>query len=94
MLLSVARIITTKGDEVIRGDVLVTDNRIAAVGTRGSIKAPAGTQTIDVQGKTIMPGLVAAAQLRRFPASFFPALAATRRRSHTLPAAKAGHRDG
>jgi imidazolonepropionase-like amidohydrolase len=59
VLLSGARIITMKGDEVIaRGDVLVTDNRIAAVGARGTLKAPAGTRTIDAQGKTIMPGFV------------------------------------
>jgi Tol biopolymer transport system component/imidazolonepropionase-like amidohydrolase len=59
VLLTGARIITMKGDEVIaRGDVLVTDNRIAGVGPRGSLKPPAGTRTIDVQGKTIMPGLV------------------------------------
>ena len=38
-----------KGDEVIAsGDVLVTDNRIAAVGKKGSLKAPAGTHTINV----------------------------------------------
>ena len=48
-----------KGNEVIpQGDVLVTDNRIAAVGKRGSLTAPAGTRTINVAGKTIMPGLV------------------------------------
>ena len=36
VLLTGARIITMKGDEVIaQGDVLVTDNRIAAVGKRG-----------------------------------------------------------
>ncbi len=59
VLLSGARIITMKGDAVIAsGDVLVTDNRIAAVGKKGSIKAPAGTRTIDVAGKTIMPGFV------------------------------------
>ena len=59
MLLTGARIITMKGDEVIaRGDILVTGNRIAAVGARGSLKAPAGTRTIDVAGKTIMPGFV------------------------------------
>lgn len=59
VLLSGARIITMKGDEVIaRGDVLVTGNRIAAIGARGSVRAPAGTRTIDVSGKTIMPGLV------------------------------------
>ena len=54
-----ARIITMKGDEVIeRGDVVVTGNRIAAVGAQGSVAIPAGAQTIDVSGKTIMPGLM------------------------------------
>jgi Tol biopolymer transport system component/imidazolonepropionase-like amidohydrolase len=59
ILLTGARIVTMKGDEVIaRGDVLVTGNRIAAIGTRGSVRAPAGTRTLDVAGKTIMPGFV------------------------------------
>jgi Tol biopolymer transport system component len=59
VLLTGARIITMKGDEVIpNGDVLVTDNRIVSVGKRGSLRAPAGTRTIAVTGKTIMPGLV------------------------------------
>ncbi|MEX2273686.1 MAG: amidohydrolase family protein [Vicinamibacterales bacterium] len=59
VLLSGGRIITMKGDEVIAsGDVLVTDNRIAAVGRKGSLRVPAGTRRIDVAGKTIMPGLV------------------------------------
>jgi Tol biopolymer transport system component len=59
VLLSGARIITMKGDEVIAaGDVLVTDHRIAAVGKKGALKAPAGARTINVAGKTIMPGLV------------------------------------
>ena len=54
-----ARIITMKGDEVIeRGDVLVTNNRIVSVGASGSVNIPAGTTSIDVTGKTIMPGLV------------------------------------
>ncbi|HXG86961.1 MAG TPA: amidohydrolase family protein [Vicinamibacterales bacterium] len=59
VLLSGARIITMKGDEVIpSGDVLVTDNRVAAVGKKGSLKVPGGTRTINIAGKTIMPGLV------------------------------------
>ena len=54
-----ARIITMKGDEVIpRGDVVVTNNRIVAVGAEGSVAVPNGARTIDVSGKTIMPGLV------------------------------------
>ncbi len=59
VLLTGARIVTMKGDEVIQnGDVLVTDNRIAAVGQRGSVRTPAGARTISVAGKTIIPGLV------------------------------------
>jgi len=54
-----ARIITMKGDEVIpRGDIVVTNNRIVAVGAEGSVTVPAGARTIDASGKTIMPGLV------------------------------------
>jgi imidazolonepropionase-like amidohydrolase/Tol biopolymer transport system component len=59
VVLSGARIITMKGDEVIeRGDIVVTDNRIAAVGPKGRVQVPAGAKVIDVTGKTIMPGLV------------------------------------
>ncbi|MCC7054953.1 MAG: PD40 domain-containing protein [Gemmatimonadaceae bacterium] len=54
-----ARIITMAGDRVIaRGDVVVTNNRIAGVGEQGSVPVPAGARVIDVAGKTIMPGLV------------------------------------
>ena len=53
------RIITMKGDEVIeRGDIVVTDNRIAGVGAAGSVSVPAGAREIDASGKTIIPGLV------------------------------------
>lgn len=54
-----ARIITMKGDEVIAsGDIVVHDNRIAAVGATGSVAVPNGARVIDVTGKTIMPGYV------------------------------------
>jgi imidazolonepropionase-like amidohydrolase/Tol biopolymer transport system component len=54
-----ARIVTMKGDEVIeRGDVLVRDNRIAAVGATGSVSVPNDARVIDVAGKTILPGYV------------------------------------
>ena len=59
MLFRGARIVTMKGTEVIeRGDLLVRNNRIAAIGPAGSIQAPAGAQTLDVAGKTIVPGFV------------------------------------
>ncbi len=57
VLLRGARIVTMKGDEVLeRGDVLVTNNRIAQVGA--NLAAPQGARVIDVAGKTIIPGLV------------------------------------
>lgn len=59
VLLTGARIITMKGDEIIeRGDVVITDNRIAAVGPKGTVQVPAGAKVIDVTGKTIIPGFV------------------------------------
>ena len=59
VLLSGARVVTMQGDEVIvNGDVLVTNNRIAGVGRRGSLRVPEGTRRIDVAGKTIIPGFV------------------------------------
>ncbi|WP_297802741.1 amidohydrolase family protein, partial [uncultured Brevundimonas sp.] len=58
-VLSGARIITAKGDEVIEDGVIVIDgNRIQAVGPRGSVAIPAGAQVTDMTGKTIMPGIV------------------------------------
>lgn len=54
-----ARVITMKGNEVIeRADLVVTDNRIVAVGAAGSVAIPAGARDIDMTGKTIMPGFV------------------------------------
>ena len=54
-----ARILTMNGREVIeRGDIVVTDNRIVAVGTSGSVDIPPGARTINVSGKTILPGYV------------------------------------
>jgi imidazolonepropionase-like amidohydrolase/Tol biopolymer transport system component len=54
-----ARIITMKGDEVIpRGDIVITNNRITAIGPSGKVQIPAGATVRNVAGKTIMPGLV------------------------------------
>jgi Tol biopolymer transport system component/imidazolonepropionase-like amidohydrolase len=57
VLRGAARIITMKGDEVLRGgDVVVTGNRIAAVGVKTEL--PPGATVIDVSGKILMPGFV------------------------------------
>ena len=54
-----ARIVTMKDREIIEnGDIVVTGNRITAVGARGQVDIPRGARTIDVQGKTILPGYV------------------------------------
>jgi imidazolonepropionase-like amidohydrolase len=54
-----ARIITMKAGEVIEnGDIVITGNRITAVGARGTVRIPGGARTIDVSGKTILPGYV------------------------------------
>lgn len=54
-----ARIVTMKGDEVIeRGDLVVTDGRIAAVGPSGKVTIPPGAASFDANGKTIVPGFV------------------------------------
>src|SRR6185312_3592417 len=55
-----ARILTMKApNEVIaKGDIVVTNNRIVAVGPQGKVTIPKGAKEIDVSGKTIMPGYV------------------------------------
>ncbi|MEO5857617.1 MAG: amidohydrolase family protein [Pyrinomonadaceae bacterium] len=59
VVLSGAKIVTMKGDEIISsGDIVVTNNRIAAIGPKGKVTIPAGAKVIDVKGKTIMPGMV------------------------------------
>ncbi|HLU25324.1 MAG TPA: amidohydrolase family protein, partial [Longimicrobiales bacterium] len=54
-----ARVITMRGHEVIEdGDIVIRNNRIEAVGRRGTVTVPEGAQVIDVSGKTIIPGFV------------------------------------
>ena len=59
VLLAGARVITMAGDEVIeRGDILVRNNRIAGVGPTGMLTVPAGTDTVDLAGTTVVPGFI------------------------------------
>jgi Tol biopolymer transport system component/imidazolonepropionase-like amidohydrolase len=54
-----ARIVTMDGDRVIeRGDVVVQDGRITAVGEGGTVTIPTGARRIDARGKTIIPGMI------------------------------------
>jgi hypothetical protein len=53
------RIVTMQGDEVLEdGVVVVTDNKIVAVGPPDSVDVPEGARVIDVTGKTLVPGFV------------------------------------
>ena len=64
-----ARVITMKGREIIENaDVVVTNNRIRAVGPRGRVNVPPGARIIDVSGKTIVPGFVDTHAHLRLPA--------------------------
>jgi Tol biopolymer transport system component len=59
VVLSGAKVITMRGDEVIpEGDIVVTDHRIVAVGKKGSLKIPDGAKIVDVTGNTIVPGFI------------------------------------
>ena len=53
------RVVTMRGDEVIENaDVVVRDNRIVAVGPRGSVEVADTAGILDVRGTTIVPGFV------------------------------------
>jgi Tol biopolymer transport system component len=54
-----ATVVTMRGNEVIvDADVVVTQNRIAAIGKRGAVAIPAGAAIREVAGKFIVPGFV------------------------------------
>lgn len=54
-----ARIITMKGDDVIEnGTIIISENKIEAIGKAEDIAIPADAKIIDCAGKTIMPGIV------------------------------------
>jgi Amidohydrolase family len=54
-----ATVVTMRRQEVIQdADVLVVDNRIAAVGARGQVEIPKNADIRDLNGKFIVPGFV------------------------------------
>ncbi|HRP86975.1 MAG TPA: amidohydrolase family protein [Gammaproteobacteria bacterium] len=59
LLLRGATALTMRGDEaVVDADLLVVDDRIAAVGKRGSVAVPDGATVLDVSGRYLIPGLI------------------------------------
>jgi imidazolonepropionase-like amidohydrolase/Tol biopolymer transport system component len=60
-VLTGARIVTMAdetGGVIDNGVVVITGNRITAVGRAGTVAIPSGARTVDLAGKTIIPGLV------------------------------------
>jgi imidazolonepropionase-like amidohydrolase len=60
-VLTGARIVTMadeNGGVIDNGVIVITGNRITAVGRAGAVTVPAGARTVDLAGKTIIPGLV------------------------------------
>ena len=54
-----AQIVTMKDDQVIKnGTVVVRNNRIEAVGSSDAVDVPSNAKIIDVNGKTVMPGII------------------------------------
>ena len=51
-----ARIVTVSGSVIERGSVVISGNKIAAVGA--DVATPAGASVIDATGKTVYPGLI------------------------------------
>jgi len=54
-----ATVVTMRGDEVIpNADIVITDNRISAVGKRGAVAIPPNARQFDMKGHYITPGFV------------------------------------
>ena len=58
-VISGAKIVTMKGDEVIEnGRIVIENNRIRAIGKAAEVAIPANAIEFDARGKTMIPGLV------------------------------------
>jgi imidazolonepropionase-like amidohydrolase/Tol biopolymer transport system component len=60
-VLTGARIVTMSDDAggvIENGTIVITDNRITAIGPTAAMSLPAGARTVDLSGKTVIPGLI------------------------------------
>ncbi|MBL8521657.1 MAG: amidohydrolase family protein [Betaproteobacteria bacterium] len=60
LLLTGATLHTVSGASIANGEMLIDKGRIVALGAPGSAKAPANAQRIDLSGKHVYPGFIAA----------------------------------
>lgn len=58
IVLSGGKVVTVSGPTFAQADVLIVDGRIAQIAAK--ITAPAGAEIIDVSGRSVYPGLIAA----------------------------------
>jgi Tol biopolymer transport system component/imidazolonepropionase-like amidohydrolase len=59
LVLAGARVVTMNGDQILpSADVVITGNRITAIGASGTVTLPPGAHKVDVAGATIVPGLI------------------------------------
>jgi Tol biopolymer transport system component len=59
ILLRDARVLTMNGDEILdHHDVLIEDDRIAAIGPTGTLLVPPSAKLFDLAGATVMPGMI------------------------------------
>ncbi len=58
--LHVGKIITSAGEPIVGGTILISDGKIEAIGTRSQITVPDGYEVIDHSDKFAMPGLIEA----------------------------------
>ena len=56
ILIENARILTGTGNEILRGSILISSNKIKAIGE--TLDKPASTQIIDANGKWVTPGII------------------------------------
>lgn len=60
LLLTGATLHTVSGPSIPNGDMLIDKGKIAAIGAAGNVNAPPNAQRIDLKGKHIYPGFIAA----------------------------------
>src|SRR4051794_20411049 len=53
-----ARLLTAEGPAIDNGVLVIDRGKIVALGPAGSVTIPQDARTVDVTGKTIIPGLV------------------------------------
>ncbi|MDD9891850.1 MAG: amidohydrolase family protein, partial [Gammaproteobacteria bacterium] len=50
--------LTQMSNPLLNQDLLISNNRIAAMGVRGTVNIPAGTEIVEANGKWIIPGMI------------------------------------